>query len=454
MEHYIDVLEPFLFFTSIFSLFRDKITYPFIVVILLFDSIHFFGTFSSQFLFEHQLQDTALILLTFICFRLSYRRKQIKPSYLKYLKIAVIIFLLFFMIAAMVDLLVNEVALTSIFRIFRTWCCFIFLWFLQYLRQSEVHKILRYCLYISVFISGLFIIEFVFNLDISGVARSNLNTRASIPWLEMFFVYLLLLVDYYKISFRFKWFSVIIILSLIVLTGSRSIFAMYAMGTIFAFFFKDNRVSLRKLVYAVLAVLFFAGIFMTDNIINERYAAVDQDVKGLRRTNASVEGNFSFRMILLTERMNYINKKSQYVVFGIGCVQEKDLKKRLFYIGLRNERGRIVQLDTGDIAWALLFLRFGYVGTGIYVIAIFGSALYLCRKNKSNIIIFCSYVFLLLNLLMLSMTYSYIATSHFWLLPILTMRLIATKDNDPSIRFRSRRQHLETHEPQPALVNS
>ena len=87
------------------------------------------------------------------------------------------------------------------------------------------------------------------------------------------------------------------------------------------------------------------------------------------------------------------------MVFGIGNVQESDLKQHLFHIGLKGPRGRVVQLDTSDIAWVLLLLRYGYVGTAVYIFCVYFMMTRVYYRNKSYPIGYAVLVFILYLLL-------------------------------------------------------
>lgn len=71
----------------------------------------------------------------------------------------------------------------------------------------------------------------------------------------------------------------------------------------------------------------------------------------------------TFRLNLLKERYEYVSSKWDRTLFGIGSIREKEFPTT-FKVGLYNAQiGRATQLDTSDIAWAILVLRLGILGT-------------------------------------------------------------------------------------------
>ena len=72
----------------------------------------------------------------------------------------------------------------------------------------------------------------------------------------------------------------------------------------------------------------------------------------------------------------------QYSIFGLGFISENNFKGN-FKIGLLNEKNHVIQLDTGDISWALFFVRLGILGTIIYV-SIYIMLMIYFYKNKAS----------------------------------------------------------------------
>ena len=98
------------------------------------------------------------------------------------------------------------------------------------------------------------------------------------------------------------------------------------------------------------------------------------------------ESTMLFRMALLFERMVDIADEPQSIIFGKGlCADGTSYTQSHFdySIGLDDETtGGVVQLYSPDISWPNLFLRYGFVGTAVFLFGIF-YLMYVVNKRKS-----------------------------------------------------------------------
>jgi hypothetical protein len=114
-------------------------------------------------------------------------------------------------------------------------------------------------------------------------------------------------------------------------------------------------------------------------------------------------GTFSFRVLLLTERVDYMIKHPRSAVFGLGTRHEdspKTQKQFDFILGTDNHRGGIGQLSSADLVWVTPLMRFGFFGIALllclsWVIVIF----FYKNRNISGMAMaaFLFYIFLLLT---------------------------------------------------------
>lgn len=416
------MVEGLLIIFAIVQLVRNKIGSIFAIILCFFESYSFMGSSISEFLFTHNYSDVGLILMILLLISLMSRKHPLrKTSAIKGLKKSVLIFFAFYTVLIIVDLLANDVSVFSEIRMLRQWMCLILLWFLKYIKPSEVKSFLNYLLVISVGIALMFIFEYLTNSTITGAFRTLGKTRASVPWIISLLVFTLLLNNFYTIKSYIKWPCVAIIVGEMILTASRSLFIAYALSAVFVLFLYDSKVNLKKLLYLTILVGGIVFLFSSDNVLTKRFMNSREDLTSLSSGSSKVNGNFSFRVLLLQERIEYINKKLQYVVFGMGNIQEKDFHHKVFKIGVRWGND-LVQLDTGDIAWAVLILRLGYVGIFIYIGLFYFKFVWHNLKYRHRRGSFVSAIYLIINLLVVSLTYSHIATSFFWVAPILMLR--------------------------------
>ena len=128
---------------------------------------------------------------------------------------------------------------------------------------------------------------------------------------------------------------------------------------------------------------------------------------------------------LVAERAAYVSEKPQRILFGIGTVQEKDFPT-VFKIGYEKNRDRPNQIDTGDNAWAPLMLRMGFLGIGVYLTTIFLPFIMFFYRHRKNVMSYCLLLYILVSLFIISFTYSEIAFSGFWFMPIILIAPLLT----------------------------
>lgn len=139
----------------------------------------------------------------------------------------------------------------------------------------------------------------------------------------------------------------------------------------------------KRLVNAVLLVLFlvtamvgFGVAYSTSSLIESR---VNESVKDIASTlrgdydtfRAGKDGNLSYRIAHISERLTYVANNVKYWPMGVGFIHEDSaVAQNLgFKIGLKNFlTGRAVQVDTGDNAWSVVIIKTGLLGFGLLMV--------------------------------------------------------------------------------------
>lgn len=102
-------------------------------------------------------------------------------------------------------------------------------------------------------------------------------------------------------------------------------------------------------------------------------------------------GNMAFRFAMLAERIIYLTENPQYLLLGVGTMHEDSPRTRTqfnFIIGTMNleREGGKCQIESGDITWVPIILRYGIVGVFIHVmilVVVFLEA----KRRKDNLVI-------------------------------------------------------------------
>ena len=103
------------------------------------------------------------------------------------------------------------------------------------------------------------------------------------------------------------------------------------------------------------------------------------------------DGNLAFRIGHLHERASYILEDPARWPIGIGMIhEESEAAANLgFRVGLLSvERGGVVQVDTGDIAWSILIVKTGVIGVIALLYFLYRSYRYAGSINSSESAVF------------------------------------------------------------------
>lgn len=418
--------ELILFFIAVLLIIMRKMDIPLLIILGFFNAYTFTASNVSKFLFVHNYADTALVLLSFMTLVLVMTRRPAQIKQLKPIKWGVILFFLFYIAIALVDLTINKGRIVDVIKLFRIALPIASVWLVSYFRTSEIKRLIKYIVIVSIILSVILIFQHYTGIKLLKVHLVRFSNRSAIPWIASLFVFLLLMNDYIRNPYL-KWGIIGCILFNLILSGSRSLTIAYAIAML-AYYLLYGKFSVRRVIPIV---MFLGGVVLTlstDNTFSKRMQDAANERQNIEA--GDVSGTFSMRILLLYERMDYINEKPQRMVFGIGSIQDKDFPRNFFKIGLKlTWNASPQQLDTGDIAWAPLFLRFGYVGTAIFVIFFYFQLIKIFWMRRKNKLFFSAAVYLLLNLIFISFTYSYIYEGHFFLLPLLLCVFIPAYDD-------------------------
>jgi hypothetical protein len=215
-----------------------------------------------------------------------------------------------------------------------------------------------------------------------------------------------------------KWIYILILFLPIVISLKISYFVAVLIG-IFLIEIKLNFLNIKKIVPATLGItIVLLGIFTYSNVFKYRFLETLGQTEVL--VAAQVEGNLSYRLFHFGERFEYCMEGFQTALFGIGSVSEENFRQNIFYLGQPDSStGKsTAQLNTGDIAWSVLILRFGLVGIFIYLIMYISIMIKFIKYRQNKIaLVFASY--LIMNLFFFSFANTIIANSEFFIFPLL-----------------------------------
>lgn len=419
---------------SLLLMIQGKLAWVLLSLIALTTSYLEAGSNMATFPVNHNVSDSGLILYLslFIYLLKKNNWKLIKTSLINYVSVLYI----FLLVAIFFDLFINDIDLGSIVKTSRHWLFLSCVWIFFYIPTNEIEKLIKYLLNLTALITVIMLIEFFTGIQILGreamIETSKTGssfTRASIPSTFTLFFMFLLFSDYFKITKKAKYIYIALFSAIIITSMIRTMFIATVIGMLMLVWLKGKgKEKIRSLIGTTFAVAILFVVALSNPVINERFTSGFNEVQTFD-TNKEVEGNFSFRLLQMDERVQYLIKSPQYSIFGIGNIIEEKFPD-IFQIGLKDENGRATQLNTGDIAWSLLFLRLGFFGTFIYLLFYIKFLRLTFNLRRRSLIGATTFLFLFINLTMLSFSSSTIAIGTFWLFPVLLYYAISKKTSN------------------------
>lgn len=303
---------------------------------------------------------------------------------------------------------------------YRTYLPFFSFFIVQELDYKEQKDLLKQIAIITVLSTILYVLQPLLEIQIFKHARiteenGTLRFR-NIPYLVYF--YLL----YATIIFKFTDIKSVLLLVLfiiaIVLTQHRAVFLAY--GVIIIVYLALSRKAGKTVQYGIIGIFLFLFVgdavltrFETENretttwddiqnVINLRYENVIEE--GYETDNG---GTFTFRILLLLERYQYLKDNPKYYWFGIGTrhddspYTERDFD---FILGTEvhdkaGELEKIEHISSGDLAWLNPLMRFGVIGITLLICFSFFILRYLYKNRRQSDLTMSAFLFYLFLIL-------------------------------------------------------
>ena len=297
-----------------------------------------------------------------------------------------LIFLSFIAIAAGISLFIHHIPIVEVIKNTRIYLLLLTPILYYTLSQDELERVLKLLFRMTLFISVLYIFQPILDTPLlqgyytEGQSRFlgifKIARFYNLPkYLPIFFFLALYSTEIPK-GKRLMYLSIMTLP--IFLCMHRSLLMAYIMVILFNYF----RATIKK-IYPILIVLLvalipFLGAIQGD--ILETKAA--QDIIGSVEIDPEDfvpgelgDATFTFRVIHFLERLYYASEEWITMLFGLGLMSEGSdytINTFDFIVGLENEdTGFVDQVDTADIVWSLFVIRFGLIGTIIYLIYYF-----------------------------------------------------------------------------------
>lgn len=414
-----------LLFVGIIFLVKEEYAWVLSIIVILASAylqlaLEFGGV--AHFPFTHNIQDSGLILYILLFLSIIFKNKG-RISASKLVK-PVMFFYCFIMFSAFYDLFFNCYELGDIIRNFRHWSYLSILLIYKEFSIDTIKKSLNIIVLVTLFLCFILLLQRTFGFHLIGDNRvydygGRIIDRGVKPPLYSILAIVLIWGKVFQISLVKRYIYCIILFLPIFLSLKISYFVATILSLLFLKI--NNKLSIKIIPVSIGSLLCGVGfvviLFSVNPVFKFRFYETVQQIHDLKKKE--VNGNFSYRILHFEERLDYCLSSFPHALLGIGSISEKNLDKGIFSLGqIDRLTGEKSQIDTADIAWSLIILRFGFMGIIIYLFMYWKitRVLFLCRENKLASA-FCSY--LLVNMVFLSFGNTSIAYSEFFIFPLL-----------------------------------
>jgi len=380
----------FFFLTSGFNLIPEKMT---------------------QLAFFSKGMDYAIITLFVVVVVDAFCIKDyLKPNRLIYFYL---LFCAFLVVCVFYSKFMLGVSSTEILRTVR----YNFLWVaylvFRNMSKAQLESLLKYLFIVTVACSTLYLVQIILDKNILNKGMTSTAEVFGIkfpryynqPDMLHFFVFMAIYYNPFKGVVKYVTTAILII----ALLGAfhRSLMGSFFIAVALGYVLQLPRLQRIKVlsivsIFAVLVIVFAGYRFVhsrtyidIQRVVSGNVADVDIDISDLQ------ESTFTFRILHLMERNQYLLDNPRAMFVGAGLMTE-DSKLTLslfdFDVGLLDEMtDQTDQLDSGDISYSVLLLRYGYLGTLLNLV-LFGYLMVSFYKKRENKYAFFSFLYFVMSI--------------------------------------------------------
>jgi len=326
-----------------------------------------------------------------------------------------------------------------------------FFWIAYFLFRytaKETLKILLKCLFVvslitaflfllQIFIDRNILLETVTSyIRIFGVKISRFYNQ---PYMLFFFTFMAL----YHNPFKgiLKYLSMILLTAATLGAFHRNVLGFFLFSIIVGYVI--GLPYIKRVYFAVITstLLLFTLVFAGHKFVHSRtFMDVEAVMSGNLSNTEFDMGNlgnatFTFRVLHLLERNQYLLDHPQAMLLGAGLIPEDSkLVEQMFdfKVGLIEElSGGTTQINTADISYSILLLRLGYLGTFLYLFLI-GYLMVFFYKKRANGYALFSFLYLVLTIGISFFSANLLHPVTF-LLPLITYNIIKKSESETTI---------------------
>ena len=310
---------------------------------------------------------------------------------------------------------------------------------LRRLTKEEISSILKILFCIVIFQSILFTIQGFTGIALLIGAESHKSAKLitrfyNSPLMLYFFVFYGIFNN--PFTGKYKYISALICIVCVYMPLHRSLTISFILILILGLFLKMGKIKqfinyLPMLLLCVIPLVAVMGAQLASRTMNDINSVTTGEFVDIEEIELGEESTLLFRIAHFYERYMHILEKPIETAFGSGLMAEESNytnKKFDFIVGLENEKtGEIVQLETSDIAWSNLIIRYGIIGTLIYLTIYISIMIFYYKHRKVRYAL--STFFYLLLLLFTSITSNQLYYVYMLVFPLMFFDMTLEKNN-------------------------
>lgn len=339
------------------------------------------------------------VFCSFLCMGLKHLPKADKIFY----PITLYIVYIFFN-ALITTFLGNEELVYTLITIRIAFC-----WFLYYslskLDKVVLKRLFRFFYKVTIVFSCLYILQYVMGVCFLYPAKDSISS--GFPRYSNYPIFLYFFLIYEILHFlreKRRLWVIVVFLVAVILVQARSGFISIAIAFLLYYFLIEKKV---KQIIGILLFSCVVYLVLLFTPFAERIQAVSTDVARVEFNSENYsggDGTFTFRIALLAERFEYISREPETLLFGAGPMNENSPKtEERFNFRITtwvNNFTKKMKIDTMDLTWANVLLKYGLVGVGLFVWQLLRLLCLFKRFAKKDIVSLsaCLYIFFLFPL--------------------------------------------------------
>lgn len=248
---------------------------------------------------------------------------------------------------------------------------------------NTYRKFLKIMLYITIAQGVLFLLQFAgVNLLAGRYDSESFAFAFALNVPTFIYLYIFVCLDVQRIR-KYRYLLLAFFVAILLMTYVRAFIIAALLGIILYVVMVRGLKRSVLLVAVILLLLPFAQHFVDKksevsgsmHSTKEEIALLFSGIDNVRQIGDD-GGSSVFRMAMLIERFDYLIHNPEYLLFGVGAIHEDSpncYNRFSFALGTRNEDryyGKCL-IESGDITWVPITLRYGIVGIVVHLSIIF-----------------------------------------------------------------------------------